>query len=85
MGGITRLPRKPDLDVDEGERRYRCGRAGVWRMLSQMSWLLAQGHPTREVAAAPGYRPSWIAEIVRRYHARGPAGVGARRQGPTAA
>ena len=80
MSGIKRIHLKPHLDVEELERRYRCAREGVWRTHYQIIWLLAQGQATREVAAATGYSPTWIAEIARRYNARGPAGLGDRRQ-----
>jgi transposase len=80
MTGTKRIHLKPHLRVDELERRYRRTREGVLRTHYQIVWLLAQGHLTRDVAAATGYSPTWIQEIARRYNTRGPAGLGDRRR-----
>jgi transposase len=42
--------------------------------------LLSQGRSEREVAGVTGYGRRWIAEIVRRYNARGPDGLGDQRR-----
>ena len=80
MRGIKRIHLKPHVEVDELERRYRRAQEGVLRTHYQIIWLLGQGQATREVAAATGYSPTWIAELARRYNARGPAGLGDRRR-----
>lgn len=69
----------PHLSVDELEQRYRRAHDPIERTHYQIIWLVMQGRRTREVVAATGYSPTWIQELVRRYHAAGPAGLGDRR------
>src|SRR3954452_17400540 len=81
-----RLTVKDHLSLAEIARAYRTARDAVARSQWQIVWLVARGRPTAEVAASTGYSPTWIYQVVRRYHAGGAAGVGARRhQNPGAA
>ena len=60
-------------------RRYRAARDPLGRSHLQIIWLFSQGRDEREVAAVTGYGGRWLAEIVRRYNADGPEGLGDRR------
>ena len=62
-------------------RRYRAARDRVERGHLQVVWLLAQGRSRSEVARIMGLSGLWVAEIVRRYDAKGPDGLGDRRRG----
>jgi transposase len=70
----------PHLPVAEVQRRYRQTADPVARTHWQIIWLVASGHPIPEVAPLVGYTANWVREIVRRYNAGGPAGLGDRRQ-----
>lgn len=75
----------PHLTVDELERRYRQASHHIERSHYQIIWLLAQGRPTKEVAAVTGYSRSWIYELVRSYNRLGVAALGdLRRHNPGA-
>jgi transposase len=69
------------LSAEELGRRYRAARDRVERGHLQAVWLLAQGRSAAEVAGVMGYSGRWVAEIVRRYDAAGPDGLGDRRRG----
>ena len=69
------------LSVAEVGRRYRAARDPVERSHLQVVWLLRQGRSGGEVARVTGYSERWVGEIVRRYHAAGPAGLADRRHG----
>jgi transposase len=76
---VKRLTLQAHPHTDELERHYREARDPVARSQWQILWLLARGEATAAVAAATGYSPTWIYQIVRRYNADGPGGVGDRR------
>ena len=78
---VKRLTLKDHLSTDELARRYRRAGDPVGRSQWQILWLLARGEATAAVVAATGYSPTWIYQIVRRYNADGPDGVGDRRHG----
>jgi transposase len=63
----------------ELEQRYRKAQDPVERSHYQIIWLLAQGKPTREVAAVTGYSGAWIRALARRYNEQQAAGLGDRR------
>lgn len=67
------------LSTAELGQRYRAARQAIERSHLQIVWLLSQGWSEREVALVTGYGRRWVAEIVRRYNAAGPAGLGDRR------
>lgn len=64
------------LSTAELGQRYRAARQAIERSHLQIVWLLSQGWSEREVALVTGYGRRWVAEIVRRYNAAGPAGLG---------
>jgi transposase len=68
------------LSTEELGRRYRAARDRVERGHLQVVWLLAQGRSRGEVARVTGLSGVWVAEIVRRYDAAGPDGLGDRRR-----
>jgi transposase len=68
------------LSTEELGRRYRAARDRVARGYLQVVWLLAQGRSRGEVARITGLSGVWVAEIVRRYDAAGPDGLGDRRR-----
>ena len=65
----------------EPGRRCRAARDRVERGHLQVVWLLVQGRGRGEVARVMGLSAVWVAEIVRRYNAKGPDGLGDRRRG----
>ena len=67
------------LSADELAGRYRAASDPVQRSQLQMVWLLVSGRPLAEVAAATGYSTRWVREVVTRYNAAGPEGLGDRR------
>jgi transposase len=69
------------LSAAELGRRYRAARGRVERGHLQVVWLLVQGRSRSEVARIMGLSGPWVAEIVRRYDAKGPDGLGDRRRG----
>jgi transposase len=71
---------EPYLPLDEREQRCRRARDPVLRSHDQLSWLVAQHHPTRDIAAVTGYSPDGIRTIRQRDNADGPTGLGERRQ-----
>ena len=71
-----RISISPQLSLDELETRYRQAKAPIERSHYQIVWLLAQGRPTREVAAVTGYSRNWIYELVWGYNRIGPESLG---------
>src|SRR3954468_23695102 len=69
------------LSATELGRRYRAARGRVERGHLQVVRLLVQGRSRGEVARIMGLSGLWVAEIVRRYDAKGPDGLGDRRRG----
>src|SRR3712207_4005471 len=82
-GGVmgVRFAVADHLGMEELAARYRATRDPVERGRWQMIWLLASGRSLREVAAVMGYSTRWLREVVRRYNADGPEGLGDRRHG----
>jgi transposase len=75
----TRFSVAAHLSADELAARYRAASDPVLRSQLQMVWLLVSGRPLAEVAAATGYSTRWVREVVKRYNAAGPDGLGDRR------
>ena len=69
------------LSAAELGRRDRAARDRVERGHLQVVWLLVQGRSRSEVARVMGLSGLWVAEVVRRYNAKGPDGLGDRRRG----
>ena len=63
------------LSAAELGRRYRAARDRVERGHLQVVWLLVQGRSRSEVARVMGLSGLWVAEVVRRYNAKGPDGL----------
>src|SRR5690242_13587650 len=74
-----RIHLRPDLSVDELERRYRAAKEPHARSWWQILWLLACGHLAKEIAESTGYSRYWIGQIAKRYNAEGPEGMHNRR------
>jgi transposase len=74
-----RLSIQPHLSHDELERHYRTAKDPVSRSHWQVVWLLAQGHPSEQVAAVTGYTANWVRAVAQRYNQHGLAGLGDRR------
>jgi transposase len=77
-----RLPIIPHLGPDEIARRYRTCRDGVekthWQVLRLLTRTADPPTPA-EVAAQVGLTPSWVRTVLKRWNARGPAGLADRR------
>ena len=73
---MRRIKLAGHLSEEEIEVRYRGASDGVGRSQWHIVWLLAQGRPSREVAAVTGYGLDWIRALARRYNAKGPSGIG---------
>ncbi len=74
-----RIHLRPDLSVDELERRYRAAHEPHERTWWQILWLLARGQLAKDIAESTGYSRYWIGQIAKRYHAEGPEGMHNRR------
>ncbi len=74
-----RIHLRPDLSVDELERRYRAAKEPHERSWWQILWLLARGQLAKDIAESTGYSRYWIGQIAKRYHAEGPEGMYNRR------
>jgi transposase len=66
---------RPDVSVDELERRYRAAKEPHERSWWQILWLLARGQLAKDIAASTGYSRYWIGQIAKRYNAEGPEGM----------
>jgi transposase len=66
---------RPDLSVDELERRYRAAKEPHERSWWQILWLLARGQLARDIAESTGYSRYWIGQIAKRYNAEGAEGM----------
>jgi len=73
---MRRIKLATHLSEEEIEAHYRGASDGVGRSQWHIVWLLAQGKPSREVAAVTGYGLDWIRALARRYNAKGPSGIG---------
>lgn len=69
----------PHLDTDQLGQHYRKAQDPVERSHFQIIWLLSQQRSVEEVSEITGYSERWIFEIVRRFNADGPSGLGDRR------
>lgn len=65
--------RQPGCSVPRSERP---GEGSLY----QIVWLLAKGHPTREVAELCGYSLDWVRKLARRYNQGGPEALGDKRR-----
>jgi transposase len=74
-----RIYLRPDLSVDELERRYRAANEPHARSWWQILWLLARGQLSKDIAESTGYSSYWIGQIAKRYTAEGPEGMHNRR------
>jgi transposase len=74
-----RLSIQAHISVDDLAMRYRGAGDPVARSHWQIIWLLAQGLASEQVAVVTGYTVNWIRTLGRRYHQRGPAGLGDHR------
>jgi transposase len=66
----------PHHTTEELGRLYRQAHEPVARSHGQILWLVSRGQSAPRVCAATGYSSRWVREIVRRYNARGAAGIG---------
>src|SRR5438876_6270313 len=78
---MRRIELKPDLSVEEIEKRYRRASDGASRSQWQIIWLLAQGKRSEEVEAITGYSVKWIRILASRYNREGAEGIGDKRAG----
>jgi transposase len=76
----TRFSVAAHLSAEELAGRYRGASDPVLRSQLHMMWLLVSGRPLAEVAGVTGYSTRWVREVVRRYNAHGPEGLGDRRR-----
>jgi putative transposase len=70
-----RIHLRPDLSIDELERRYRAAKESHERTWWQILWLLARGQLAKDIAQSTGYSRYWIGQIAKRYNAEGPEGM----------
>ena len=70
---------RPDLSVDELERRYRAAKEPLERRWWQILWLLARGQLAKDLAGSTGYSRSWIGQIAKRLNTEGAEGLRNRR------
>jgi transposase len=77
------MPRRisiaPHLSEEELYQRYRTASKPIERTHYQIIWLLAQGEPTKKVAALTGYSCSWIYELIWGYNRLGAESLGDKR------
>lgn len=73
------------LSVAALEARYEACRDVTSLRHFQAIWLLAKGHSTGEVAAMTSFGQRWIEQLLERYNALGPSGLGDLRRGNGAA
>ena len=74
-----RIQITPHFTVEQLEKRYRQAKDGTERSHYQIIWLLAQGHPSQEVAQLTGYSRSWSYELVWGYNRLGMEALGDKR------
>jgi transposase len=70
-----RIHLRPDLSVEELERRYRAAKEPHERSWWQILWLLTRGQLAKDIAESTGYSRYWIGQIAKRYNAEGAAGM----------
>jgi hypothetical protein len=66
---------RPDLSVDERERRSRAAKEPHERSWWQILWLLARGQLAKDIAESTGYSGYWIGQIAKRSNVEGAAGM----------
>ena len=76
---------EPHWDAATALEAYRGEREGVRRSHLQVIWLLLSGEAPSVVARVTGFSVRWIAKLVARWNAAGPAGLGDRRRANGAA
>src|SRR5208283_2817846 len=67
--------------VAELEARYEVSEGVTSSRHFQAIFLLAKGHSTREVAEITSFGLRWVAQLLERYNAFGPAALGDLRRG----
>ena len=74
---MTRKPRVVDhLSSEELRQGYRAARDPVERSHYHMLWLLSCGESVVSCAKRVGYSGRWVSEVLARYNADGPSGLG---------
>ena len=73
------------LSVTALEERYEACDDVTSSRHFQTIWLLAKGHTVGEVAALTSFGRRWIEQLLERYNALGPLGLGDLRRGNGAA
>src|SRR4051812_37752360 len=68
------------LSVEDLETRLRSAQDPTATRHFQVIWLLARGHTIADVAAGTSFGPRWIEQLLARYNARGPEGLGGLRR-----
>jgi hypothetical protein len=66
---------RPDVSVDELERRYRAAKEPHERSWWQILWLLARGQLAKDIAESTGYSRYWIGQIAKRFNTEGSEGM----------
>src|ERR1700693_1348560 len=69
------------LSVTALEERYEACDDVTSSRHFQTIWLLAKGHTVGEVAALTSFGRRWIEQLLERYNALGPLGLGDLRRG----
>lgn len=74
------------LSIEELEVRFVGCQAVTAARHFQVIWLLAQGHSVAQVSATTAFGARWIEQLLVRYNAEGPEGLGdlRRRNGASA-
>ena len=75
----ARLTVQPHLTLQELKRRYRTTTNPTLRSHYHMVWLVAEGKTVSDTAALLGFARQWVARIIHRYNAQGPAALGDKR------
>lgn len=78
-----RIHLRPDVSVDELERRYRAAKEPYDRGWWQILWLLACGQLAKDIAESTGYSRYWIGQIAKRFNTEGPEGMHNRQYTPS--
>jgi transposase len=74
---MSRKPRIVDhLSLEDLHQRYREAHDPVERSHYQMLWLLSCGESVASCAQRVGYSSRWVSEVLARYNADGPSGLG---------
>src|SRR4051794_22573627 len=68
------------LSVDDLEARLRSAPDPTATRHVQVIWLLARGHTIADVAAVTSFVPRWVEQLLARYNAHEPQGLGDLRR-----